>query len=123
MTYTGARLEELLREYIKKLKGTNKWWQTKSAVRPISYIVLTDGVASKRPCLGGVVVFIDQIAADSPGVVISRYAKQLDALDCPLGQLGIQFVQIGDDQSATLALRQLDDELSKNGDIRVGCFI
>jgi hypothetical protein len=34
-------------------------------------------------------------------------------------QIGIQFVQVGNDASATRALKELDDDLLKENDIRV----
>jgi hypothetical protein len=37
-------------------------------------------------------------------------------------QLGIQFVQIGNDSRATKALKELDDDLHKTGNIRVRSF-
>lgn len=39
-------------------------------------------------------------------------ARRLDAGRFPTSQVGIQFVQIGDDPDATEALRELDDDLA-----------
>jgi hypothetical protein len=37
----------------------------------------------------------------------------------PLRQLGIQFVQIGDDPDATAALKELDDDIGPTHGVRV----
>lgn len=46
-------------------------------------------------------------------------AKRLDARHFPLSQIGIQFVQIGDDAKATEALKELDENLASVHGIRV----
>ena len=46
-------------------------------------------------------------------------AKRLDARHFPLSQVGIQFVQIGDDARATDALKELDENLASAHGIRV----
>ncbi|KAI0305096.1 hypothetical protein B0F90DRAFT_1666597 [Multifurca ochricompacta] len=56
--------------------------------------------------------------ADDPKSVIVDFARRLDARNVPLRQLGIQFVQIGDDRSAAEALRELDDELGPTHGVR-----
>lgn len=50
-------------------------------------------------------------SADDPRPVITEFARRLDARHIPLRQFGIQFIQIGDDEEATLALRELHDDL------------
>jgi hypothetical protein len=57
--------------------------------------------------------------ADDPESVIVTAAKRLDARHFPLSQIGIQFVQIGDDPKATDALRELDENLANVHGIRV----
>jgi len=51
--------------------------------------------------------------------VIVNFARRLDARNVPLRQLGIQFVQIGDDPNATAALKELDDNLGPTHGVRV----
>lgn len=51
--------------------------------------------------------------------MIVNFARRLDAKNVPLRQLGIQFVQIGDDPDATAALKELDDKLSPTHGVRV----
>jgi len=57
--------------------------------------------------------------ADDPESVIVTAAKRLDARHFPLSQVGIQFVQIGDDARATDALKELDENLASAHGIRV----
>lgn len=57
--------------------------------------------------------------ADDPESVIVTAAKRLDARHFPLSQVGIQFVQIGDDAAATEFLTELDDNLASTHGIRV----
>ena len=57
--------------------------------------------------------------ADDPRQVIVDYARYLDRRNVALRQLGIQFVQIGDDPDATEALKELDDELGPANGVRV----
>ena len=58
-------------------------------------------------------------SADDPRPVIIDYARRLDARSIPLRQFGIQFIQIGNDEDATVALRELDDDLGPAHGIRV----
>ena len=92
-TPTGTRLNQLLKPYLQSLK-------TKGCdnVRPLNVIVITDGAASD----------------DVESVVISA-ARKLEALEAPAWQVGIQFVQVGNEHGARQALAELDDELVKGG--------
>lgn len=70
--------------------------------KPLNLIVVTDG------------------RADDDDIVtwyLTEVAGQLDKLRAPPRQIGIQFVQIGDDPKATEWLRKLDDDLA-NGKVR-----
>ena len=49
---------------------------------------------------------------------IVHAARELDKLDAPSGQVGLQFFQIGNDPRATDALKSLDDDLTKKHGIR-----
>ena len=55
--------------------------------------------------------------------MIVDFARRLDARNVPLRQLGIQFVQIGDDPNATAALKELDDNLGPAHGVRVSNYV
>ena len=57
--------------------------------------------------------------ADDPREVIVEYARYLDRRNVALRQLGVQFVQIGNDPDATAALKELDDNLGPEHGVRV----
>jgi hypothetical protein len=59
------------------------------------------------------------VPADDPRSVIVEFARRLDVKNVPLRQLGIQFVQIGDDADAAEALKELDDQLGPDHGVRV----
>ncbi|KZT70864.1 hypothetical protein DAEQUDRAFT_170695 [Daedalea quercina L-15889] len=92
-TPTGQKLYEVLGRYIPKLKEDGS--------KPTSIIVITDGVPT-----------------DDPELVIVDAARRLEANAIPSRQLGIQFVQIGDDPDASEALKELDDGLEQKHGIR-----
>ncbi|TBU41457.1 hypothetical protein BD309DRAFT_898060 [Dichomitus squalens] len=94
LTPIGDKLDRLLRGYINELENAKRAGREDS-VKPINYIVLTDGAAT-----------------DDPAEVIVNAARRLDNGGYLLSQLGIQFVQIGTDRNATQFLRQLDDDIA-----------
>ncbi|KAI0251868.1 hypothetical protein BJV78DRAFT_1282104 [Lactifluus subvellereus] len=94
-TPTGARLRQILDIYVPRIENTS------IPHKPISLLVITDGVPT-----------------DDPRPVIIEYARRLDMRNVPLRQFGIQFIQIGDDEEATMALRELDDDLGPTHGIR-----
>lgn len=102
-TPTGEKLEEILLEYLDRLEASKRLSVSSAtaAVKPINIIVLTDGAPS-----------------DDPESVIVATARRLDAQHFPISQVGIQFVQIGNEDEATAALRELDDELAKAHGVR-----
>lgn len=100
ITPTGEKLEELLLEYLLKLEDAKAAQLGGDAgalkrVKPVSFLVITDGAAT-----------------DDPESVIVQAARRLDEGRFPLSQVGIQFVQIGTDDNAAEALRVLDDDLA-----------
>lgn len=68
-------------------------------VRPVNIIVITDGVFT-----------------DDAESVIMGVARKLDSVDAIAWQVGIQFFQVGDDESARLYLQELDDFLGGRQD-------
>ncbi|CAH0041069.1 unnamed protein product [Clonostachys solani] len=93
-TPTGQRLRSILKPYLAQLDAAGD----PEAVKPINIIVITDGVPT-----------------DDPESVIVQAARKLDDLDAPLYQAGIQFFQVGSEPSASKSLRELDDDLVKQG--------
>ncbi|KAG8773475.1 hypothetical protein FRC12_002517 [Ceratobasidium sp. 428] len=99
-TPTGKRLEDLLTAYMTKLEASKQGSDVKG-IKPLNLIVITDGEPS-----------------DDPESVIVAAARRLDAGNFPLTQVGIQFIQVGNDMWASKALRDLDNNLSVRNNIR-----
>ncbi|KAH7922055.1 hypothetical protein BV22DRAFT_1037917 [Leucogyrophana mollusca] len=105
-TPIGQGLESLILPYLEKLEKARKRHGRGDAlalqrVKPVNYIVITDGAPT-----------------DEPEEVIVAAAKRLDAHHYPLTQLGIQFVQIGRSRKAAAYLQELDDALGTTRGIR-----
>ncbi|KAJ8079829.1 hypothetical protein PM082_016653 [Marasmius tenuissimus] len=98
-TPTGARLKRVLDEYIPLVEQRLR---TQSTVKPVNIIVITDGDPT-----------------DDVESVIVEAALWLHRAQIPERLLGIQFVQIGNDQDATRALKRLDKSLESKYNIRV----
>ncbi|KAF8273662.1 hypothetical protein EI94DRAFT_1715529 [Lactarius quietus] len=94
-TPLGAKLRQILDIYVPRIEDPS------SNHRPINILVITDGVPT-----------------DDPRPVIVEYARYLDRRNVALHQLGIQFVQIGNDPDATEALKELDDDLGPTHGVR-----
>jgi hypothetical protein len=94
-TPTGEKLQEMFDKYIPLLEDKNL------AHKPITIVVITDGVPT-----------------DDPEEVIIGAARWLDKTAVPARQIGVQFAQIGDDEDATEALRELDEGLADQHGIR-----
>jgi hypothetical protein len=75
-------------------------------IRPLNIIVITDGSPT------------DPLAEG-----LTYIAEQLDRLHAPPSQVGIQFFQIGNDRTATLALKALDDDLRTDQNKKVRDYI
>ncbi|WVQ79243.1 hypothetical protein IAT38_001339 [Cryptococcus sp. DSM 104549] len=109
VTPTGTRLEAILRDYMARLERSQATSPRLSGpavehedpVKPMNLIVITDGSPT-----------------DDPESVIIAIARRLDKGDFPLSQVGIQFLQIGDDPEAREALQELDDGLSGEHGVR-----
>lgn len=72
-------------------------------VRPLNVIVLTDGKAND---------------GNATKKTIIKMGRKLDDMNAPLTQIGIQFLQVGDDNDAAKWLKSLDDDLEDNHDVR-----
>ncbi|KAJ6615585.1 hypothetical protein B0H10DRAFT_2040034 [Mycena sp. CBHHK59/15] len=110
-TPTGQRLKKLINPHIVRLEaaridadGTPRDRKTGQVIKRVNFIVITDGVATDDPATKNTII---------------KAATHLKALTnlCSI-QVGIQFVQIGNDDAATKALKALDDDLHKAGNIR-----
>ncbi|KAJ7682082.1 hypothetical protein DFH06DRAFT_1160159 [Mycena polygramma] len=108
-TPTGERLDQILKPRLRILEeaqiepdGTPTDKQSGECIKRVNFIVITDGEAT-----------------DTPKYPIIDAATRLKAIsNLCLIQLGIQFVQIGNDSGATKALKELDDDLHRAGHIR-----
>ncbi|KAH6653481.1 hypothetical protein BKA67DRAFT_660094 [Truncatella angustata] len=96
-TPTGQRLQHILRQYTKTYEAMVNNTKDETCLKPLSIIVITDGVPS-----------------DEVGGVIQQVATKLDKLDAPSYQIGIQFFQVGNEPGAAEALRILDDKLTQD---------
>ncbi|TFK61107.1 hypothetical protein BDN72DRAFT_849953 [Pluteus cervinus] len=99
LTPIGKRLRGFLEEYITQYRHN-------SGIKRVNYIVITDGEAN------------DQEKENKVERVIVNAAQKLDDLNAPISQVGIQFVQIGTDESARRFLEMLDDTLKNKYKIR-----
>lgn len=88
-TPTADTLETELNEYVHEYKKNRR-------IKGLNLIVITDGEPSHDQDVEGVIV---------------KYAKMLAEHDAPPLQVGIQFVQIGDEKGAKDFLDSLDNDL------------
>ena len=88
-TPTADTLETELNEYVHEYKKNRR-------IKGLNLIVITDGEPSHGQDVEGVIV---------------KYAKMLAEHDAPPLQVGIQFVQIGDEKGAKDFLDRLDNDL------------
>ncbi|KAF9021830.1 hypothetical protein BDZ89DRAFT_957130 [Hymenopellis radicata] len=93
-TPIGAKLDEILSEYMRQLKNASPANKPKF----LNVLVITDG-------------------ADRQHLkeVIAQTTRILDEAIYPLRQIGIQFIQIGRAADATAFLMELDDDLTSIG--------
>ncbi|KAA1073704.1 hypothetical protein PGT21_023052 [Puccinia graminis f. sp. tritici] len=93
-TPTDVRIEELLGVYLNRLeeaRATNR-----APIKPLNLIVITNGEGDDP---------------DTLAHALAGFSDRLDLGRFPLTQLGVQFVQIGDERDATRFLQALDNEL------------
>jgi Mg-chelatase subunit ChlD len=106
LTPIANKLDILVGDYVEKLESAARRKKkgdhlALKQIKPVNFIVITDGAPTDEP-------------ADS----IVSLARRLDRGNFPLAQVGIQFVQIGNDKEATEFLKQLDDDLSSTYGVR-----
>ncbi|GJE90444.1 von willebrand factor type A domain-containing protein [Phanerochaete sordida] len=101
-TPLGERIREIMGQYLKECRSQSRWPFRSKRPKPINVLVITDGCP------------MDAAENDLKEGIINA-ALQLDRMKMPLDQVGISFVQIGDDENAAEYLRELDDDLDKRG--------
>ena len=101
-TYFEKALSPILSQYIQAYKPYYEG-RIREAPKPMNVIVLTDGAAD------------DGLQTEK---LLVRVAQALDDMWAPSFQLGIQFVQVGDEEKATKYLKMLDDRLETKHGIR-----
>ena len=94
-TPTADKLEEELGEYCRH-------YQRNRDIKGFNLIVLTDG---------------DPSPGQDVKAVLVHYARRLAELGAPKLHVGVQFVQIGDDEKARSFLKELDDDLKGTYDL------
>ena len=94
-TPTGKRLNEILKPYLSELEANIR---SNKKTAPMNIIVITDGVPD-----------------DDVESVLIKAAKKLDELDADPWQVGVQMLQVGEEEGARVHLETLDDELSQMG--------
>ncbi|CDZ96163.1 von Willebrand factor, type A [Phaffia rhodozyma] len=107
-TRMSLKLDTLLRNYIDRLESLE------AGLRPLNLIVMTDG-ASLRASSSNTNPFVQ---SESPESIIAAAAKRLDHGNYPSNQLGIFFLQIGDDAEAREFLQDMDDSLPSRHNVR-----
>ncbi|KAG0126007.1 hypothetical protein HOY82DRAFT_672726 [Tuber indicum] len=112
ITPTGACLDRILREYL------DKYADAKAAYTPSTSPGPHPTMYASLPKPLNILVLTDGEPTDDPESVIVAAARNLDRLNAPLHQVGIQFIQIGDEEGAREALEELDDALEEIYGIR-----
>jgi hypothetical protein len=105
-TYFATVLAEILGPYVARYKDyfeATKRREKAAKPLPLNVIVLTDGKADD---------------AKSTKKTIIKIGKQLDAMNAPDTQVGLQFLQVGDDGEAAKWLKSLDNDLEAENDVR-----
>jgi len=92
-TPTGTRCRAILKPYLGFLEEMERKGKIDD-VKPLNILAITDGVPS-----------------DDVESVLIAAAKKLDALDAAPHQVGVQFFQVGNEEGAAEALKELDDGL------------
>jgi len=105
-TPLGSRLDGILRGYLDRYSRAREEAAT-STTTPAAFSQLLSELI--KPL--NIVALTDGDATDDPESVIVSVARELDRLNAPLAQVGIQMFQVGGDPEAEEFLRGLDDDL------------
>lgn len=89
-TPTGRKLRGILEDYLHKFEQDR-------SIKGLNVICITDGAASH---------------GFEPDLPLIECAIKLSELQAPRPQLGVQFLQVGNDKEATKELQYLDNDLS-----------
>ncbi|KAI5810596.1 hypothetical protein BZA77DRAFT_164542 [Pyronema omphalodes] len=93
--------EERERKGEEEVKGSPRIVPRNKGLKPLNILILTDGIPTD----------------DVESVIVSQ-ARMLDSLNAPLNQVGIQFVQIGNEEGVREELKDLDDYIANVYGIR-----
>ncbi|KAF7352274.1 hypothetical protein MVEN_01191100 [Mycena venus] len=125
-TPTGERLDQILKPRLRILEdasiepdGTPTDKKSGDEIKRVNIIVITDGEATDNPKYS-IIDAASRLKAMPNLCMIQacRFPLNREMLFDSIYQLGIQFVQIGNDSRATKALKELDDDLHKTRNIR-----
>lgn len=103
-TPTAYQVDEILRPYIERLEDAKI--AKGPRVKPVLLLILTDGRADD---------------AEMVKEEIIEFAQRLDDIRAPPYQLGISFIQVGNDPDASAFLKELDDDLKESAGVRDMC--
>jgi len=105
-TPLGSRLDGILRGYLDRYARARE----EAAASTTTPTAFSQKLSELSKPLN-IVVLTDGDATDDPEAVIVSVARELDRLNAPLAQVGIQMFQVGSDPEAEEFLRGLDDDL------------
>ncbi|KAH8096657.1 hypothetical protein BXZ70DRAFT_895928 [Cristinia sonorae] len=110
-TPLGERLTEILEAYDQKLYATMDFTMKRilrsPLPKPLNCIVITDGKPDNQRLVEDLII---------------ETATRLKDTRAPLTQIGIQFVQIGDDKNASEWLEKLDDKIKVSSSASKGVW-
>ncbi|KAM0791516.1 hypothetical protein ACM66B_005967 [Microbotryomycetes sp. NB124-2] len=99
-TPTAMVLDEICRDYVERVEDAKP---RKQKVKPMIVVIATDGRADD---------------ADGVKDCVLEMASRLDEVRAPPFQLGLQFLQVGNDSEAAEFLQELDDDLKGSAGVR-----
>jgi hypothetical protein len=105
-TYFEKALAPILGPYVaryKKYFDALTLQEEAAEIKPLNVIIITDGADDGE---------------EETEELLVEIAEKLDDMTAPKSQVGIQFLQVGDDKKAAEFLRRLDDDLKKTYKIR-----
>ncbi|MBW0552084.1 hypothetical protein O181_091799 [Austropuccinia psidii MF-1] len=101
-TPTLNSIKKVLDPYLNRLHQA-KLQNNLHSIKPLNLVILTDGAPDR---------------GQDPEPLIVEKARWLDTNRLPLNQVGLSFVQIGNDREASQHLKRLDDDLKTKYKIR-----